>query len=149
MRSEAAASFGLTDLFPEWVAPADVGNLPRTFLQSAWLPALGLIIFTRLMTRLNTSILGYGLFRLTSDIEKLPFPLAPMNAEGMMVLADDFADSGKGSASSWRWRCFAIGGAIGMGFGFLYMGIPALSGAFLGETIQIFPIPFVDWTPMT
>ena len=149
VRSEAAASFGLTDLFPVWVAPPNVGMLKRTFLQSAWLPALGLIVFQSLMGRLDTTVLGYGLFRLTSDVEKLPFPMAPMNAQGMMTLADDFSEGGSSKEGSWRWRSFSIGGAIGMGFGFLYMGVPTLSGAFLNSTIQIFPIPFVDWTPMT
>jgi len=148
VRSEAAASFGLTELFPVWVAPADVGNLERTFFQYAWLPVIGLMIFQSILGKLNTTILGYGLFRLTSDVEKLPFPMAPMNAEGMMTLAEDFSESNT-TGGSWRWRCFSIGGAIGMAFGFLYMGVPALSGAFLTSTIQIFPIPFVDWTPMT
>ena len=148
VRSEAAVSFGLADLFPVWVAPADVGSLERTFLQSAWLPALALIIFQSIMGRIDTTVLGYGLFRLTSDVERLPFPMAPMNAQGMMTLAEDFSDNNEGKGS-WRWRSFSIGGAIGMAFGFLYMGVPALSGAFLKNTIQIFPIPFVDWTPMT
>lgn len=148
VRSDAAAAFGLTD-FPVWYAPSNVADLPRTFLQTAWIPALLLMLFQGILGRIDTTILGYGLFRLTSDIEKLPFPLAPMGAQGMMTLAEDFSESGKGSQESWRWRSFSIGGAIGMGFGFLYMGIPTLSGAFLKQTIQIFPIPFVDWTPKT
>lgn len=149
VRSEAATSFGLLGEFPEWYAPANVAELPRTFLHEAWLPALGLMLFTGLIGRADSTILGYGLFRMTSDVEKLPFPMAPMQAQGMMTLAEDFSDSGEGKGGSWRWRAFSIGGALGMAFGLLYMGIPTLSGAFLKETIQIFPIPFVDWTQNT
>ncbi len=149
VRSDAATSFGLLDCFPEWYAPAGVGELKRTFFQTAWLPAIGMMIFQGVLGRIDGTILGYGLFRITSDVEKLPFPLAPMDAQGMLTLAEDFADSGEKQQSSWRWRSFSIGGAIGMAFGFLYMGVPTLSGAFLDNTIQIFPIPFVDWTPMT
>ncbi len=148
VRSEAANSFGLANQFPEWVAPQDVGSLSRTFLQPAWIPAILMMIFSQFVSKINNTIVGYGLFRITNDIEKLPFPMAPMSVQGMLTLAEDFSDSGK-TEGSWRWRAFSIGGAIGMIFGFLYMGIPALSGAFLDTTIQIFPIPFVDWSPNT
>lgn len=149
VRSEAATSFGLLDQFPEWYAPRNIGELHSTFFQAAWIPALLLLMFQGILGRIDTTVLGYGLFRMTSDVEKLPFPMAPMQAQGMMTLAEDFSDSGEKNHGSWRWRSFSIGGAIGMGFGFLYMGIPALSGAFLNNTIQIFPIPFIDWTPNT
>lgn len=148
VRSEAANSFGLANQFPVWVAPQDVASLPRTFLQPAWIPAILMMIFSSFISKIDNTIVGYGLFRITSDIEKLPFPMAPMSVQGMLTLAEDFSQSGR-NEGSWRWRAFSIGGAIGMGFGFLYMGIPALSGAFLSNTIQIFPIPFVDWTPNT
>ncbi len=149
VRSEAATSFGLLDHFPEWYAPSNISELRNTFFQKAWLPPILLIIFHGILAKIDTTVLGYGLFRMTSDVEKLPFPMAPMQAQGMMTLAEDFSDNGEQAHSSWRWRSFSIGGAIGMAFGFLYMGIPTLSGAFLTNTIQIFPIPFVDWTPNT
>lgn len=148
VRSEAAMSFGLADLFPVWVAPKNVAELKPTFMQAAWMPALALITFKFLFSRLDTVVLGYALFRMTSDVEKLPFPMAPMSAQGMLTLADDMNDS-ESAEKSWRWRAFSIGGAIGMVFGFIYMGIPALSGAFLKRTLQVFPIPFVDTTPQT
>jgi len=148
VRSEAATSFGLLGQFPEWYAPSNVAELPRSFFLKEWMPALGMMLFGSIIGRLDGTILGYGLFRLASDVEKLPFPMAPMGAQGMMTLAEDF-DENEGTHASWRWRSFSIGGAIGMAFGFLYVGVPTLSGAFLSNTIQIFPIPFVDWTPQT
>ncbi len=147
-RSEAAASFGLSGLFPSWIVPENIEELPRTFFRKEWLLPLILFAFQRLMSKFDTDILGYGLFRMTSDVEKLPFPLAPMQAEGMMTLAEDFSET-EGKTKSWRWRFFSIGVAMGLAFGFLYMGVPAVTGLFLPEPIQIFPIPFVDWTPQT
>ncbi|MBA3708781.1 MAG: OPT/YSL family transporter, partial [Planctomycetes bacterium] len=50
---------------------------------------------------------------------------------------------------SWRWRVFSIGGAMGMGFGILFYGLPTLSGAIFGSSFTIFPIPFADWSDYT
>ena len=148
VRSEAAVAFGVSSLIPAWVAPRNVAELPRTFFQAAWLPALGLIAFRMFFSKLDNAVLGYGLFRVTSDIEKLPFPLAPIGAQGMMALADDLEDT-QDTQTNWRWRVFSIGGAIGMVFGLVYLGLPTLSGAILGQTLEVFPIPFVDWSTYT
>nr|MBA3708566.1 peptide transporter [Planctomycetota bacterium] len=90
VRSDAALGAGLSGAFPIWVAPSDPAAYEnRTFFQAAWLPAIGLIFFRMFFGRLDNMVLGYGLFRLTSDIEKLPFPLAPVGAQGMLALSDD------------------------------------------------------------
>jgi hypothetical protein len=104
-------------------------------------------------------VLGYGLFRLTSDIEKLPFPMAPVGAQGVLALSEeqdddrstDTDDAGDASAKpeSWRWRVFSIGSVIGLIFGFIYLGIPTVTGALLGRPITILPLPFKDFTQQT
>jgi hypothetical protein len=38
---------------------------------------------------------------------------------------------------------------LGIVFGLIYIGVPSISGAVLGKTIQIIPIPFVDFTHYT
>ena len=149
VRSDAALSFGLAGTFPSWVAPSDPAAYEtRSFFQMAWLPAIGLIFFKMFFGKLDGAIMSYGLFRIASDVEKLPFPLAPVGAQGMMALADDLEGKDK-SNGGWRWRVFSIGGAIGLLFGLVYMGLPTLSGALLGKTMQILPIPFVDWSTYT
>ena len=149
VRSDAALSFGLAGTFPSWVAPSDPAAYEtRSFFQMAWLPAIGLIFFKMFFGKLDGAIMSYGLFRIASDIEKLPFPLAPVGAQGMMALADDLEGKDK-TIGGWRWRVFSIGGAIGLLFGLVYMGLPTLSGALLGKTLQIMPIPFVDWSTYT
>ncbi len=150
VRSEAALSFGLAGQFPDWFAPSDPAAYEtRSFLSSAWLPAIGLMVFRSLFTRLDSAVAGYGLFRLASDVEKLPFPMAPIGAQGMMALADDL--DGQDRSGGWRWRVFSIGGALGLIFGLVYLGLPTLSANLLGENFKysILPIPFVDFTQYT
>jgi hypothetical protein len=150
VHSEAAQAQGISQLFPNWFAPTDPAAYEhRSFLQLAWLPALGLWLFQMFFGKLDNTVLGYGLFRLTSDVEKLPFPMAPIGAQGVLALADDL-EGGEKAETSWRWRVFSIGGAMGMAFAVVYMALPTLTGAFFnGNTYTILPIPFVDWTPFT
>ena len=150
VQSDAAAAYGLTETIPLWYAPSDPEVLgQRSFFMTPWLPAVGLIIFQQFVNRINNAVVGYGWFRLTSDVEKLPFPMAPVGASGMMALAEDSAELENEGKETWRWRCFCIGGAMGLAFGALRLGWPALTGAMFGEAIMIFPIPFVDWTAKT
>lgn len=149
VQSKAAVGQGIAEMIPSWFAPNDPKILAnRSFFQLAWMPAVGLVVFKQIISRINNNVIGYGLFKITSDIEKLPFPMAPIGAQGMMALAEDM-DESESKKTTWRWRVFSIGGAIGMTFGFLYMGLPTLSQALFGTTIQMFPIPFADWTGRT
>ncbi|HAT10381.1 MAG TPA: peptide transporter [Planctomycetes bacterium] len=149
-RSEAALSFGLAGQFPEWFAPSDPAAYEsRSFLTSAWIPAIGLLVFKQFFSRLDSAVAGFGLFRLTSDIEKLPFPMAPIGAQGMMALADDL--DGQDRSGGWRWRVFSIGSALGLVFGAVYIAIPTLSANFWGEAnkYSVLPIPFVETSHYT
>jgi hypothetical protein len=149
VRSAAVVGHGMSEMIPPWFSPNDPDTLAsRNFFQLAWLPVLGMILFQFAISRLDNMILGYGLFKVASDIEKLPFPMAPVGAQGVLALAEDL-DQKTREINSWRWRMFSIGGAIGLAFGFLYLGVPTLSDALFGRTIQIFPIPFADWTGRT
>ena len=47
-----------------------------------------MMAFGMLFGRIQTTIVGYGLFHQTSDVEKLPFPMAPMGAQGIVALAE-------------------------------------------------------------
>lgn len=144
VQSQAIVAQGWQNEFPIWFAPTDPNVLAtRTFFTWEWLPALALIVLTMVLGRLDGRILGYGLFKLTSDYEKLPFPLAPVGAMGVIALEEE------GDETSKRWRAFSIGGAIGLIFGFIYLGVPILSNAILGVSIQPLPIPFTDWTGRT
>ncbi len=151
-RSDAANAYGIAQFLPVWFAPKpdSPSYAIRSFMHIDWLPVIGLIIFRSFFGKLSNMVLGYGLFRLTSDIEKLPFPMAPVGAQGIMALAEDREEKeAEKKEKSWRWRVFSIGGAMGLGFGIIYLCLPTLSGALTGTPIQIFPIPWSDFTLKT
>lgn len=151
-RSQAAMANGIASQLPTWYAPAadSASYAARSFFHPDWLPAVALVVFSTLIGHLSNTVLGYGLFRLTSDIEKLPFPMAPLGVQGIMALAED-AGERESAAQNWRWRVFAIGGALGLAFATIYYLIPQLTGAMTNgsATIQLFTIPFVDTTAKT
>ncbi len=144
-QSEEMRKMGIVDLIPDWWAPTDPAILAqRSFFIGAWLKPLGLMLLGAFIGRVDTFGLGYVMYRITSDVEKLPFPMAPVGAMGMTALAD--ASSQK---ETWRWRTFAMGAMTGIAFGFVYVAIPSVTGAFFSEPIQIIPMPFVDLTSFT
>lgn len=151
IRSEAAQSTGISSMLPMWYAPAldSASYAVRSFFTMDWLPVIGLLLFSTIFGQLNNVILGYGMFRLTSDVEKLPFPMAPVGAQGVMALAEDIGDKRADSSTAWRWRVFSIGGALGLAFGSIYLLVPTVTGALTGTPVQIFTIPFTDWTAKT
>jgi len=145
-RSPAAIAFGIADQIPTWVVPpADSpALLERTFFHPDWIVPIGLMLTYQILSRLSWFGFGYALYRVTSDIEKLPFPLAPIAAQGATALAEITSKE-----ETWRWRVFSIGSMIGVTFGAFYVGIPSLTGAFLSKPVQLLPIPFLDLTQNT
>ncbi|MEI6501483.1 MAG: peptide transporter, partial [Armatimonadota bacterium] len=146
LKSPSVAPSGLGEKVPNWVAPASNSDaiLRRTFMHPDWLPAIGVLIATQLFSRLAWFTFGYVLFRLTSDGEQLPFPLAPIAAQGATALAE-----ASSKEETWRWRIFSVGSMMGIAFGMIYVAIPVLSGVILVQPIQILPIPFIDFTQGT
>ncbi len=146
VQSEAARSYGLSDAFPAWYAPIDQAVLDQqSFLMWEWALPLALLFIGMVVARIDALVLGYGLFRVASDIEKLPFPMAPLDASGVTALAEN-----QSGTEGWRWRCFSVGTVIGLGFGFLYMGVPILSAAIgFQDPVKIFPIPWLDTSTRT
>ena len=49
----------------------------------------------------------------------------------------------------WRWRVFSIGLGIGLLFGAVYIGLPALTGLIASDPIALLPIPWIDLTRTT
>jgi hypothetical protein len=147
VQSDAARMLGLTEFIPTWVAPSpDSASLvERTFFHRDWLIPILLLIGTQIIQRIDQFGLGYVFYRITSDVEKLPFPMAPVAALGTMALAESTEDK----AESWKWRIFSIGGVIGLVFGGIYVLLPTVSGLFLMEPIRLIPIPWVELTGHT
>ncbi len=146
VQSPGARAFGIDDQIPSWISPGSDSDaiVLRTLLHGEWLVPILLIAVLHIFNRASAFTLGYGLFRVTADVERLPFPLAPIQAEGATALAESSAGQ-----ESWRWRAFSIGAMLGLVFGAFYIGIPAVTGALLAEPITLIPIPFADLTRNT
>ena len=134
---------GLAEYIPDWVVPPRGSRalLERTFLDGAWIKPVIVLVLAVVLQRVNALSLGYVLFRVTGDVEKLPFPMARVQAGGATALAETSAKQ-----ESWRWHVFSTGTFIGASWGVLYVVVPTLSGVFLTETVSILPIPFFDFT---
>jgi hypothetical protein len=147
VQSDAAKMLGLVEYIPHWVAPPPESEslAARTFFHRDWLTPILLLIGTQVIQRVDHFGLGYTLYRITSDVEKLPFPMAPVGALGTMALAESTEEKGK----SWKWRVFSIGGVIGLAFGAIYVLLPVLSGLLFAAPIRLIPIPWVDLTRHT
>ncbi len=155
VQSEAARGFGIAHLIPHWVTPpANSEGIqerslmawsPSTlFFHPDWFIPVMVILAGQLLWRMNWFGAGYALFRLTSDVERLPFPFAPITAQGTIALAE-----ASSKTETWRWRTFSIGAMIGLAYGVFYVGIPAVTGAVMSKPLRLIPIPWIDLTRTT
>ncbi len=147
VQSDAAKMLGLVEYIPSWVAPGpdSMSLLERTFFHRDWMIPILLLVGAQVIQRIDQFGLGYSLYRITSDVEKLPFPMAPVGVLGTMALAESTEEKGK----SWKWRVFSIGGVIGLAFGGIYVLLPIVSGLVFTESIRLIPIPWIELTRHT
>lgn len=156
---------GLRDAFPAWFAPKaeSMAIVGRNILHSEWLLPIALLAAMAVIGFVSKWCMGYFFFRLTSDVEKLPFPMAPISAQGSLAMAE--ADQGtepaaadtpallRGKAStkkkSNRWRLFTFGVSLGVLFGFIQVGFPAITGLFLDKPVFLIPQPWIDTSTST
>jgi hypothetical protein len=133
---------------PHWIGPhaGSTAYQHRSFLDPAWYQPIfwspvTVLLFTQIFDRIKWICMGYALFRMTSDVERLPFPMAPIAVSGVTALADS-----SNPDESWRWRVFSACTVIGLVFGAFYVFLPVVTGATLAKPVSIFPIPFFDLT---
>ena len=170
VRSDAVRDAGMRDAFPSWWAPhADsAAILQRNLFHPDWLVPIGIAVFVGLIGVVQRYSLGYFLFRLTSDVENLPFPLAPVTAQGAMAMSEEdepsapvqdesvsgrikdfFKSKGAVRKSGDKWRLFSLGATFGIAFGLIQIGVPAITGLFLDHPFFLLPQPFLDTTTLT
>jgi len=126
---------------PHWAIPDpnSAAILQRQLWHPDWLMPIGLLLVGDLLGRMAWMGMGYALFRVTSDVEKLPFPMAPVAASGATALSE-------AGSESWRWSIFSTGTVIGLIFGAVYVGLPVMTNVLFGSATTILPIPFADYT---
>ncbi|MDP6126208.1 MAG: hypothetical protein QGH20_10695, partial [Candidatus Latescibacteria bacterium] len=144
--SQEAAALGVAERLTTeniWWAVPPYGSeavMQRTFWHSDFFPILGMMVIGAVLGRFQTLSAHYFLFRITSDMERLPFPMAPIAAQGVTALAEG------PEGESWRWRMFSTGAMAGMLFGAVYVGVPTVTGQVFGKALEIIPIPWIDFT---
>jgi len=143
VNSPAARNFGIADQIPRWVAPplGSTAYIERTFFHPDWTFPVVLLVLGNIFGRMQWIGMGYFLFRTTSDVERLPFPMAPIAAQGATALAEVSEEK-----ESWRWQVFSIATVIGLVYGFFYVAVPVITGGFLADPLTLIPIPFLDLT---
>ncbi len=143
VQSEYAQAFGLRERIPHWIVPPPDSEAlaQRTFFHVDWIPVFVLLLIHQTLFLVNRFTLGYGLFRITSDIEELPFPIARVASEGALALAESSERK-----EGWRWSVFSVGAIIGLVYGFIYVTIPTITGLFMPEPLTLIPVPFIDFT---
>ncbi len=146
IRSDAVRDMGLLGQFPSWYAPQPGSEalLARNLFHADWIMPIVLMIFLSVIGTLRSFTLGYFFFRITSDIERLPFPFASVHAQGAMALSE----AGEKKAT-WKWKVFSLGAFLGLGFAAVQIGIPLLTGAFLTKPVMLIPLPWYDMTTLT
>jgi hypothetical protein len=144
--SDAVKDVGIYGELPEWWIPKPDSEAitNRTFFHIDWLAPILLMLYMTVNSFVDHWTAGYALFRLTSDVENLPFPMAPVGAQGVMALAE-----GESGDRTWRWTAFSIGAVLGLGYGAIQVGVPAFSSAFLEKPIMVIPLPWFELTPVT
>jgi hypothetical protein len=144
IQTQQAESYEIADKIPFWIAPSQdsIALAERLLLHMDWFWPIVIFLIMKLLGTIRSISAGYFLFRLTADLERLPYPLAPIQAQGATALAET-----TGRAETWRWRVFSVGSMVGLFWGFLYIGIPSLTGVMMSQPIQILKIPFIDFTP--
>ncbi len=141
--SEYVQGLGLAAELPTWAFPraSQIQESGRTFFTMAWLPPMLLTLFHILIGRIDNYGLGYVLYRIVNDVEKLPFPFAPVDAAGIVALSTEQSED-----TPWRWRCFSIGGMIGITWGVIFICVPMITEAILPQRIELIPLVFIDFT---
>lgn len=144
--SDAVRDAGMFGQFPSWWAPQPGSEaiLQRQLMHQDWLIPIVIALFMAVINAVKSYTIGYFFFRLCSDVERLPFPLAPIGAQGAMALAES-----NERKTTWKWRVFSIGAMIGLAFAVVQIGIPLVTGALLAKPIQIIPLPWYDTTTLT
>lgn len=138
--SPIAKLFGIEEFLPAWYVPSNPlirQQIVRTFLLPDWVPAVAFSIIFWVMNVVIGLSLGTFLYQLFVVDEKLPFPMARVDAEVVTELE---------TRHPMRMRVLIIGALFGFFYSFLAYGTPLLSESILGYRISIIPFPWADLT---
>ena len=134
--------FGIADKIPTWAAPPldSWAVQARTFFAKEWLtPILVSLIGTTASILVDIG-LSFIFVKLYVEEEKLPFPMASVDAAAVSVLIERSPD---------RMALFTLSGAASFIYTLVVYGLPQLTETLMGVRIQPIPYPWADFTPLT
>ena len=120
LTSETVRDLGMQDHFPAWYCPAadSPAITERNLFHPDWFKPMAIVVMAAVIALVNKFTIGYAFFRLCSDVEQLPFPMAPINAQGSLAIAESLEKEEEGAPKKpeidqdghriySRWRIFS------------------------------------------
>ncbi|MCD6563779.1 MAG: OPT/YSL family transporter [Thermoproteales archaeon] len=131
--------FGIASKIPWWAAP-NINSYAvqfRTLFAWDWV----IPIFVTLIGTTGGVLIDIGLSfifaQLFIELENLPFPIAPIDAQAISTLTERTAN---------KMVVFSFAAIISFVYEIVLYGLPRLTEALIGVTIQFIPYPWVDLT---
>ncbi len=131
--------YGIAEKLPTWYVPelGSYGPLHRTFLSPDWVIPISI----SLAVNVCVLMIDYGVSFITNmlyiEIEKLPFPVAPIDYQAISTLTERTPE---------KIMYFSFAAVISFIYEFAIYGIPNITSIFLGRAITVIPYPWVDLT---
>lgn len=137
MFKDPFTGFSLRDIIPWWFAPSHSSEvyLLRTFIHPDWLAPIIVSMVSLTLSLLMIVALAMIIINLYIEIEKLPFPLANVDASICRTLGD---------REPVRMRSLMIGALIGLIYGAVLFMVPIISSGVFGIQASFLPIPWID-----
>jgi len=134
--------FGIADKIPWWAAPSinSWAVQARTFFSWDWAVPIIIVLLGTIAGLLIDIGLSFILIQLYIEIEKLPFPIAPIDAQAITTLTERTPE---------KMVVFTFAGVLSFIYEFLVYGFPRLTEALIGVSISTIPYPWIDLTPYT
>lgn len=133
--SEITASFGLTDVLPSWFAPPPSVYYYRDLLSPYMIPVTLVALASTIFTTLSDITLGFLTRQLYVEGERLPFPMAQVNAEICASLSE---------VETRKEKVFILSGLAGFIYGLFLYAIPMISESAFTLPMYFIPLPWVD-----
>ncbi|MGQ9691501.1 MAG: hypothetical protein ACUVQY_09660 [Thermoproteota archaeon] len=118
--------------------PESMGLLMRDLLHVDWLPIFSIFLTVNLLIRFADLSLGLLAAQVYVEAEQLPFPLAQVEAQAVVTLAE---------RDPLRMKVFTLSALIGAFYGFIVYGVSTLSISLTGVKLTLIPIPWLDMNP--
>ncbi|RLE82559.1 MAG: hypothetical protein DRJ51_00965 [Thermoprotei archaeon] len=131
--------FGIADKIPWWAAP-NVNSWAvqvRTLFAWEWVVPILVTLLGTIGGILIDIGLSFIFVQLYIEVENLPFPIAPIDAQAIATLTERTPE---------KMMAFTFAGVISFVYEFLVYGFPRVTEALIGVSLTAIPYPWIDLT---